>query len=143
MKEFVTAVQAVEDQDENAEGWVEFKVDGVVCHARRPTPGQVAYLTANLHKNAPLDRQISGAINFCVAIMDVPSRSYISDKLLDSDDPFDLPEIQAIIEYLIEEWSGGRPTEPSSDSSESQDSTGEASTPGPSKNSSNAASIAS
>lgn len=126
MREFVTAVAAQED--ESQQGWIDFKVDGVVCRARRPSPGQVAYLLASMHKRAPLEQQIAGAINFCMAIMDHDSASYLSDKLLDPEDPFEIPQIQDIIEYLVEEWSG-RPTEQSSDSSSSQEAPGPTSTP--------------
>lgn len=130
MKEFITAVAAKEDSDEgNEEGWVDFKVDGVVCKARRPSPGQVAYLTASMHRHAPIQQQISGAINFCIAIMDDDTAAYLSDKLLDGSDPFDIPQIQDIIEYLMEEWSGGRPTEQSSGSSQPEDTSGPSSTP--------------
>lgn len=130
MKEFVTAVEAKEASEEgNDEGWVEFKVDGAVCKARRPSPGQVAYLTSSMHRHAPMQQQIAGAINFCMAIMDDDTASYLSDKLLDRGDPFDIPQIQNIIEYLVEEWSGGRPTEQSSGSSQPEDTTGPSSTP--------------
>jgi len=135
MKQFITAVTA--NEDESAEGWIDFEVAEtdakgevqrtVGCRARRPSPGQVAYLTASIHKRAPLDRQIAGAINFCMAIMDEPTAAYLSDRLLDSEDPFELPEIQDIIEYLIEEWSG-RPTQQSPGSAPQAATTGSTST---------------
>jgi hypothetical protein len=128
MREFVTAVAAAEEnEDERKEsGWVEFEVieqdqhgkvlRKVPCNARRPSPGQVAYLTGSLHRRAPQEQQIAGAINFCMAIMDHDTSAYLSDRLLDSEDPFDLPDIQNIIEGLLEEWSG-KAGEQSSDSS--------------------------
>lgn len=125
MKEFVTAVAAA---DKDADEWLTFKVDGVDCKVTRPTSAQVAYLTAALHKRAATETQIAGAINFCMAIMDHDTSAYLSDKLLDLTDPFDLENLQDIIEWLVEEWSG-RPTEPSSDSTDTQDGSGSTSTP--------------
>lgn len=137
MREFVTAIAVKETEGENKDGWIDFPVvevdaDGkevnrVQCRAKRPTPGQVAYLTASVHKRAALEQQIAGAINFCMAIMDQETSAYLSDRLLDMDDPFELPQLQEIIEALIEEWSA-RPTEQSSDSSPSPDATGPTST---------------
>lgn len=128
MKEFITAVAAVEDNEEgNDEGWVDFKVDGQECRARRPSSGQVAYLTSTTHRHAPLQQKVAGVINFCMAVMDEDTAAYLNDKLLDGDDPFEIPQIQDIIEYLIEQWSG-RPTEQSSGSRQPQDSTGSTST---------------
>jgi hypothetical protein len=124
MREFVTAVTAADEASE----WLEFKVDGVECKATRPTPAQVAYLTAALHKRAAIETQIAGAINFCMAIMDNDTSAYLSDKLLDSADPFDLENLQEIIQWLMEEWAG-RPTQPSSDSSPTEDGSGSTSTP--------------
>lgn len=126
MKEFVTAVEAAENDDE--EGWVDFKVDGYQCRARRPSPGQVAYLSSTMHKHAPLHQKIAGSINFCFAVMDEDSASYLSEKLLSQSDAFELPQVQDIIEFLLEEWSG-RPTERSSDSSSTAATTGSNSTP--------------
>lgn len=148
MREFVTAVSAAED--ETKEGWVDFSItendaDGkevrkVPCRAKRPSSGQVAYLTASMHKRAPIEQQIAGAINFCMAIMDTDTAAYMSDRLLDSEDPFELPQIQDIIEGLLEEWTG-RPTVPSPDSAQSGDSTGQPSTPVSPTTSSNDVSI--
>jgi hypothetical protein len=136
MREFVTAVAAKEELD--AEGWIDFPVveqdaDGkevrrVNCRAKRPSSGQLAYLTASIHGRAPIERKISGAINFCMAIMDEDTAGYLSDRLLDQRDPFELEQLQGLIFQLIEEWSG-RPTEPSSDSSESGGTSGLTSTP--------------
>lgn len=128
MREFATAVAAVEtDEDIRAEeGWVDFKVteqdaDGKVvrtvkCAARRPTSGQVAYLTTALHRKASQEKQIAGAVNFCMAIMDHDTADYLSDRLLDSQDPFELEDIQKIIEGLLEEWSGKASEQPSGSS---------------------------
>jgi hypothetical protein len=124
VREFITAVEASEEE---TEGWTEFKVDGTDCKAMRPSPAQVAYLTASMHKRAPIQQQVAGAINFCMAIMDEETASYLSERLLDNGDKFGLAQVQDIIEGLIEDWAG-RPTEPSSDSVPTEPSTGSTST---------------
>lgn len=138
MREFTTAVIAAEETAEERKeaGWIEFQVhetdrEGkilrtVACSACRPSPGQVAYVTAAMHRKASKDQQIAGAITFCMEIMDHDTRAYLSERLLDSEDPFELKEIQEIIEGLIEEWSG-KATEQSSDSSDTPQSSGSAS----------------
>lgn len=149
MKEFITAVAA---KDDDPEGWIEFpvveqnekgeRVRTVNCRAKRPSTGQVAYLTMTTHKRQTFETQVSGIINFVMAIMDDETAAYLSDRLLDQKDPFDIPQIQEIIEYLVEEWSA-RPTGSSSDSSESQAPSGSISTATEQTTSSTSGSIAS
>jgi hypothetical protein len=150
VKEFITAVAAKESDDK--EGWIEFpvveqdtegnRVRTMNCRAKRPTSGQVAYLSMTTHKRQSWETQVSGIINFVMAIMDDETAAYLSDRLLDHNDPFEIEQIQEIIEYLVEEWAA-RPTEPSSDSSKSPDTSGSTSTATEQTTSSTSASIAS
>lgn len=150
MKEFITAVAAKESDD--PDGWLEFpiveqdekgnRVKTVKCRAKRPTSGQVAYLSMTTHKRQSFETQVSGIINFVMAIMDDETAAYLSDRLLDHNDSFEIEQIQEIIEYLVEEWAA-RPTEQSSGSSESPDTSGPSSTATEKTTSSTSASIAS
>jgi hypothetical protein len=122
MKEFTTAAREVFEEEETTgvrPGDVEFKVkrefrneDGEietaerVCIAHRPNDGQVAYLMSQVNAHARLNNQIAGVINFFAAVLDENDRYYITDRLLDIDDEFGIEEVQDIMQYLVEEWSG-------------------------------------
>jgi hypothetical protein len=126
MREFVTAVkQAHEDDD--AEDGMEFTVDGVTCKCYRPQDGQLAILMAATGRHSSEQEQVAGFINFFCATLDDESSSYIVSRLLDRKDPYGLDEVQEVMEWMIEEWTG-RPTKPSSGSTRSQRTGGRKST---------------
>ena len=103
MKEFMTAVQAVTDQID----WIEFSQDGYVCRAvRTPSDGQVAFLMGRSGRHTPTQEKIAAILNFFDSTLDDETQVYISGRLLDPKDPFGLEEVQAILHFLMEEWSG-------------------------------------
>jgi hypothetical protein len=110
LKEFSTAANRVTEGDEPEP--IEFGLDGVLCKAYYPKDGQVAVLMATGGKHSSDADQIAGVINFFVGVLDDDSHSYIVGRLLDRKDPFGLTEVQNIIEWLMEQWSG-RPTKSS------------------------------
>lgn len=71
-----------------------------------PSPGQVAVLMSSIGRGMTMQTAIAGVINFFVAILDEDDAGFIERKLLNGRDPFDLPDVQEIIEYLVGEWSG-------------------------------------
>lgn len=125
MKEFTTAVEHAE-QGDNDEG-MEFGVDGVMCRAYRPSDGQLAFLMASTGRHSSDQEQIAGLINFFVAVLDDRSQTYIINRLLDRKDKFGVENVQSIMEWMIEEWSG-RPTQQPSGSTASPPSGGQKST---------------
>lgn len=128
MREFTTAANELANPDA-ASAPMEFQIDkGPVCRAYRPKDGQLAVLMASTGKHSSNEEQIAGVINFFVAVLDDESQSYIISKLLDRKDPFGIDEVQEIMEWMVEEWSG-RPTQPLSVSTPSQTSIGPSSTP--------------
>jgi len=130
VREFETAIKEVVEADEDGllPGDVEFKVDGQRLVAHQPSDGQIIYLMANTAKNSSMQQQVAGAINFFTAVLDEKSKPYVIDRLLDYEDDFGIEQVQDIMEFLIEEWSGGRPTKSPSASSQSRRSGGQKST---------------
>lgn len=125
MREFSTAAAETVEEEEHP---IEFGIDGTLCRAYRPKDGQVAVLMATGGKHANDNEQIAGIINFFVGVLDDDSHHYIVSRLLDRKDNFGLREVQNILEYLMESWSGGRPTHSSAGSTTSRSSTGHSST---------------
>lgn len=132
MKSFTTAVREQEIIDAREEDAIEFEIDGVMLKAYRPTPSQVAYAMTASSKNSSFQEQIAGTINFFTAVLDEESRVYIVNRLLDGTDPFEIENVQEVISYLMEEWSG-RPTKSPSGSTRSRSTGGQKSKPATTK----------
>jgi hypothetical protein len=98
-----------------------------LCRARKPKDGQLAVLMATSSRHSSTSEQIAGYINFFVAVLDDFSHTYVVSRLLDSDDEFGIDEVQDIMEWMVEEWSG-RPTQSPSVSAQSHSNGGQKST---------------
>jgi len=108
MKEFTTALRAVtEDEDQG----FDFSLDGHELKAYKPTDGQFAMVMAAMGRHTSESTKLAGIIDFFMAVMDNDSAGYLADRLLERSDPFGLPEIEAIMTWLVEEWTG-HPTQP-------------------------------
>jgi hypothetical protein len=129
MKEFVTAIKAVESTDEAALGTpVTIKVDDREVTFSPATSGQIAILLAGASDSSTSVTGISSAINFFFSLLDNDDdRRYFKVRLLDRTDPFEAEDVTQIVMYLVEEWSG-RPTKQPSDFLPSQESDGQKST---------------
>jgi len=108
MKEFAKAVQEV---TEEVEGPLEFKVEGhpEVLKAYKPSDGQLAMLMASTGRHTTQHTQVAGIIDFFVSLLDQPSQFLVSDWLLDRTDSFGIAEVNDIMTWFVEEWTG-RPT---------------------------------
>jgi len=109
MKEFKTAAVATTEAEGAEEKGTKFKVDGRECTAFRPTGGQLAVLMAETSRHRSLSDQIAGVLNFFDAVLDRDSSQYLSAKLLERGNGFEIEQVQDILEWLMEEWTG-RPT---------------------------------
>lgn len=109
MREFVTAVE--EQQAPKDEPDLTFKLDDKVLYAYKPTDGQLAMLMASIGRHTSDTTKIAGVIDFFVAVLDEASAPYIVDRLLSRADPLGIPQVQDIMEWMVEEWTG-RPTKP-------------------------------
>lgn len=127
MKEFNTAVKEVAAGDID-EG-IEFKIDDRTLVAYKPSDGQLAMLMASLGRGSSETDSIAGVINFFVKVLSREGAQYIESRLLDREDTgFELAQVEEIMEWLVEEWSG-RPTQPLTVSTQSPVSGGPKSTP--------------
>ena len=107
LKEFTTAAKRTEKQAQEApEDITTFKMDGRELNIYKPDEGQYAMLMASVGRGASDMDRISGVINFFVKIMDEKSAGYIESRLLDRSDPFGIDDVEDIVQWLNEEWSG-------------------------------------
>src|SRR5262245_10270535 len=123
MKEFTTAVREAKPDDEQ----MTFTVDGRECTCYKPDAGQMAVLLATISRQNSWSQQVAGVINFFVEVLDQDSHAYLVGRLLDRTDPFGIDEVQDIIEWMVEEWTG-RPTPSPSGSTPSRQNGGQRST---------------
>lgn len=129
MKEFVTAVEESIQEDEGTpveEQYVEFKLDDRVMRAYQPTDGQLTFMLAAMGRGQTSDQRFAAIINIMMESLREEDQDYLESRLLTRDPAKRLPvkQIEAIFEYLTEEWFG-RPTQPPSDSAPSPQSDGQ------------------
>jgi hypothetical protein len=123
-KAFETATAAVAHPQE----WLEFTLDGHKCRAQaEPSDGQVAFLMARAAKHVSMQEKIIAMLNFFDSALDDDTQAYLSGRLLDPKDPFGAANIEPILAWLMEEWSG-HPTQRSSGSTLPPTTTGSPST---------------
>lgn len=123
MKQFVTAVAQSEPNEDGEEGALEFDLDGRIIHIHRPSDGQLGMVIAGIGPGRKLDQKIAHAINFFVGLVDDEDYDHVVGRLMDRKDPFNLPQVEEIIKWLVEEWTGN-PTRPPSGSTPSRRSGG-------------------
>jgi hypothetical protein len=130
MKRFGNAAKAAQKRQQGNDQMVPIKA-GILDRDLTftfPGSGAVAYLSM-IAASADNDMEAgAGLLNFLISMVDEDGQRYIRKVILDPNSGFDLDDVPEVIEYLIEEWSGERPTTPASDSSVSQASTGTRST---------------
>lgn len=146
MKEFVTAFEEAAEEDDNeakvkalmeqgktedearaeVEPYVEFKVDDRVLRAYHPTDGQLTFMLAALGRGQASEARFASIINLMLSSLRDDDAIYLEGRLLSRDPKKRLPvkQIEAIFEYLMEEWFA-RPTQPQSDSAPSPQSDGQ------------------
>lgn len=122
VKEFVTAVREAEEVDEE-EGRLEFAIDGTDVVAYRPSEAQFAMLMLAASRHTEKNEAVAGAIDFFYACLDEDSAAYVYQRLINRKDAFGLTEVENIIEWMVEEWTG-RPFPRSSGSTSSRPASG-------------------
>lgn len=127
-KAFITAVkEKVDENDPEAEeGLLEFDLDGEQITAHKPTPEMFAILMHAAGRYTTTADAVSGFIDFFYECMDRSAAQHIRSRLLSRDDDFGLDEVEDIVAWMVEEWTG-RPMKRRSASTESPRSTGPAS----------------
>jgi hypothetical protein len=128
VKEFITAVEEVEAEDNGTpaeEQFVEFKVDGRVLRAYPPTDGQLAFMLAALGRGQSSEQRFAAIINIMLSSLRDEDADYLEGRLLSrGKDRLPASQIEAIFEHLAEEWFA-RPTQPASGSASSPQSDGQ------------------
>lgn len=143
MQEFTTAVARTEGQDDGSSRDHQFKLDGVVLTARRPSDTRLAMFAAGTASRASTGALVREFVDFIEVVMSpddsvddperyepgeiVSSRDYLRERLMNEDDPFGLADCKDLLLHLLEVWSG-RPTGSSSGSSAGRRATGRRST---------------
>jgi hypothetical protein len=129
MKQFTTAAKEAERaKDADAGDLYPFELDGRTIVAYKPTEEQIALLMSDVGRFSSNSSKVGGSIDFFHSIFADADAAYIRQRLLNKDDAFGLPEVQDILEWLIEEWTGN-PTQSQSASTPSRPSGGRKSTP--------------
>lgn len=130
MKEFTSAVQAIEGEDAGEEQYVEFKIDNRVLRAYPPNDGQLAFMLAALGRGQTKDSRTAGVINVMMSSLRDDDQDWFESRLLDSDPKtrIGVGTITEVFEYLVGEWFA-RPTQSPSDSADSPPSDGQKSKP--------------
>jgi hypothetical protein len=130
IKSFTTAVDSVpESAFEDAEP-LEFDLDGETFTAYPPTGGQLALVMASVGKHSQAVERVVAIIDFFDSLLDDEGQARIRERLMDRDDSFDLENVEAILDYLVKEWSA-RPTKRPSDYQQSRSRTTKSSTAKP------------
>lgn len=123
VQQFVSAVR-----EETREPLM-FEIDGHEVTAYPPKDGQIIMLSTYSTEIDDDDeaggRELAGAsVNFFLSLFEDDDRRWIASQLIDRKAAFDIEDTGPIVEWMSEQWSGGRPTEPSSGSSPSASNTG-------------------
>lgn len=107
-KSFTTAVkERVEPEDGETEpGLLEFDLDGEPMEAHEPSPEQFALLMQAAGTYTSTKDSIAGFIDFIWSVMDKPHAQHLRNRLLDRDDDFGLDEIEDMVAWMVEEWTG-------------------------------------
>lgn len=127
VREFVTAVEKAEEENEGEEPLV-FKLDGRELKAWKPTEGQFALLIMALGRHASNVDQTAGVLDFFIQVLDEESQKYVIDRMMSRRNVIDVDTIVDILEWMTEEW-GGRPFQRPSGSTSSRPRGGRKSTP--------------
>lgn len=130
MRQFGDAARVAADTgvDENEEPNVDFLLLDREVSLHYPGSGALAYLTATMATSGGALEAVGTVINFVASCMEDDDARYLNRILLDSKSGFDVEDICDVVEYLVEEWSGGNPTRGSSGSSRPARTSGKSST---------------
>jgi hypothetical protein len=136
-KSFTTAIKEHSEEEEEDEGRLEFDLDGETLVAYKPTEEQFALLMQATSRYNSMADAVAGGLDFFHAVLEPDSAAHIRVRLFDRNDDFGIEEVEQIIEWMVEEWTG-RPTVRRSGATRSPRSTGPASSRGTRKSTSSA-----
>jgi hypothetical protein len=146
LKEFISAVQDIEQEDkiaarvaelvaegvppeqaqkkaeEELEPFVPFMVDGRELRAFYPTDGQLVFMLASMGRGQSQQGRFSAIVNVMMESLRDEDQDYLEERLLahDRKKRLALEKLEEIFEYLVGEWFGageGDPERPTQPSS--------------------------
>jgi hypothetical protein len=123
LKQFKTAAREA-DRDEPIPEELEFGLDGRSLVAYYPGDGALAILMAETSQHQTIQTKVAGAIDYFYEMFNADDAAHIRKRLLDKNDPFGFMDVQDIIEWVVEEWSGN-PTRGRSASTRSRSTAGQ------------------
>lgn len=119
MKEFVSAVEDLENEDDDEESFIEFKLDGRVMRAYHPNEGQLIFMMAAMGRGQSQDQRFASIMNIMLSSLRDADADYLEGRMLSrGKDRLPTKKIEEIFEHLSEEWFA-RPTQPPSGSASS------------------------
>jgi hypothetical protein len=127
VKEFALALEREISDDE--EELLPFKMAGdeTQLYAMMPTESDVALVAGAMSQYAEDGEKVVAIFDLFWSLMDDATGRHLRRRLRNRSDPFGIPDVMNVLEWIVEERTG-RPTKPSSGSTASQPSTGARST---------------
>jgi len=127
MKQFTTAASNTGDSEFEGAEPITFQVDQDTFTAFPPTASQFALFLAAQSTHSQTADQIAALIDFFNGMLSENDQMLLRSRLMSREDSFSFETVQAILEFLVEEWSA-RPTQSPQESSSSRRNTGRNST---------------
>jgi len=127
IKQFATAALNTDDSEFEGAEPIQFQVDQDTFTAFPPTSSQFALFMAAQSSHSKTADQIAALIDFFNGMLSEDDQQLLRWRLMNREDSFSFETVQAILEFLVEEWSA-RPTQSPQGSSSSRQNTGRKST---------------
>lgn len=99
----------------------------VQLYALMPTESDIALVAGAMSQYAEDAEKAVAVLDLFWSLMDLETARHLRRRMRDRKDPFGVPDVMNVLEWVVEEATG-RPTKPSSGSTASQPSTGARST---------------
>lgn len=80
--ETLSREDAAAQYDEDNESFIEFKIDGRVCRAYQPTEGQLTFMLAALGRGQNQDQRFAAILNIMLSSLRDADADYIEGRLL-------------------------------------------------------------
>lgn len=126
MKEFISAIEENENEENGEDSFVEFKLDGRVMRAYQPDASQLTFLLAALGRGQRNEQRFANIVNIMMSSLREDDADYFEARLLERDPrrKISLKTMEEVFEYIIEQWFGD-PTQSPSGSVHSEPPAGE------------------
>lgn len=126
MKKFTSAVIDHIEGESAEEEFTAFELDGRELRAYKPHEGQLLFMMAALGRGQSDDKRLASIVNLMMSTLRGEDQDYLEERLLERDPQkrLKIQKIEEIFQWLVEDEWFSDPTQESSDSAESQPTTG-------------------